>query len=160
MIKQSFRKLGVLLSVFALISSAPSVQAISMPSWSSFNLSALKTPEAVSNALSKLSYAFSFLSPKTLASIVETQGKKFKENMDAYIKDPSLTKGGKAAANALAAAAASLALAGEIAAVAGTAYFIGKEVVPEKKRATKIPTIPFGDLLRKKRLLPIPVESD
>ena len=119
--KQSFRKLGFLLSIFALISSAPSIQAISMPSMSSFNLSALKTPEAVSKALSRLSSAFRLLSPKTLASIVKTQVEKFQENMNAYIQNPSMVKGGKAAANALAATAAALALASETAVVAGAA---------------------------------------
>ncbi len=113
--KRSFCKLGFLLSIFALVSSAPSIQAISMPSISSFNLSALKTPEAVSKALSRLSSAFRLLSPKTLTSIVKTQGKNFKENIEAYIENPSLAKGGKAAAIALVATAAALALAGETA---------------------------------------------
>ncbi len=148
--KRSFCKLSFLLSIFALVSSAPSIQAISMPSMSSFKLSGLNTPEAVSNALSRLSSAFSWLSPKTLASIVETQGKKFQENMNAYIKNPSLAKGGAAAANALAATAAALALAGEAAAIAGAAtvgaglgYHASKKAGIVKEKEAE-PTSTFG----------------
>ena len=145
--KQSFCKLTVLLSIFALISTVPvqamSMPRFSMPSISSFNLSALKTPEAVSNALSRLSSAFRLLSPKTLASIVKTQEKKFKENMNAYIENPSLAKGGKAAANALAATAAALALAGEAAAIAGLGYHAGKKAGIFKEKEAE-PTSTFG----------------
>ena len=112
--KQSFCKLTVLLSIFALISTVP-VQAVSMPrfsmpSISSFNFSALKTPEAVSKALSRLASAFSYLSPKTLRSIVETQSKRLMENIEAFKQNPTLVNRGKIAANVIAAAAAAYAL--------------------------------------------------
>ena len=143
--KRSFYKLGLLI-VFALLSNVPSVRAISMPrfsmpSISSFNLSALKTPEAVSNALSKLSSAFSLLSRKTLASIVKTQTKRLEENIDAFIKDPSsVVKGGSAAANAIAAAAAILALA---------AYTMGKKG-PLIKGTPAVPEIEWIEPIQSK----------
>ena len=128
--KRSFG-LTLLFSIFTLIS-VSLVEAISAPSWvpslpkmPSFNLSALKTPEAVSNAISRIASAFGLLSPKTLASIIKTQTQKLNKNMNAYIENPSWANGRAVTANALAATAAALALAGE----AAGAYLIGKKAV-------------------------------
>jgi hypothetical protein len=137
--------ISLLFGMCALISSL-SMEAMStswmpsLPKMPSFNLSSLTTPQAVSNAISRIASVFKLLSPQTLASIVQTQTKKFNENISAYIENPSLARGAAATANVLAAAAAALVLAGEAAAIAGAVYVGGKKAA--EKAEELMPSIP------------------
>ncbi|EKD48972.1 MAG: hypothetical protein ACD_64C00051G0004 [uncultured bacterium] len=91
-------------------------------------LSSLYTPEALSNALQRITSAFTILSPKALLRIQKNQLVKLQANLEAYAENPSWANRGAVAANALALTATTLALAGQAAAVAGVGYMVGKKI--------------------------------
>ncbi len=84
-----------------------------LPALPSFSVPSLTTPEAVTNAITKLSSAFSYLSKKTLKRVQKRQADKLEDNLDEYADNPTLANGAKAIANVLAATAATVAEAGK-----------------------------------------------
>lgn len=114
----------------------PSIPSVGIPH---FNLSALRTPEAVSNALQRIASVFKLLSPKTLVTIQKNQLAKLQQNIEAYAENPTWANKGTIAANALALSAATIALTGEAAVVASVGYVVGKKtkekLVGEQEKA-------------------------
>ena len=84
-----------------------------LPAMPSFSVPSLTTPEAVTNAVTKLSSAFNYLSKKTLKRVQKRQTAKLEDNLEEYTENPTLANGAKAIANVLAATAATVAEAGK-----------------------------------------------